>query len=75
MIRKREDFFRVYDTEEKVNEFTETCMEMHKDVFGSRGRHMTSWSLEQLVDWIMTFYVFNEHTECWDFKDYVSEGM
>lgn len=65
------------------NGLAETCCGMHKDQYGVKGRHMTNWTVAQLVSWIVSHYDWNEKGQYWqsnvpfdndDYSDRVTEA-
>ncbi len=43
----------------------ESVQEMHKDVYGTCGRHMFSYTVPELVNWWISHYDFNVAMQCW----------
>lgn len=43
----------------------ESVQEMHKDQYGTRGRHMSRYTVSELVNWWISHYDWDQQTQCW----------
>lgn len=50
------------------DDLAEICYNLHKDQYGTKGYHLTRYSIEELVGWMITHYYFDEKTQCWNSK-------
>jgi hypothetical protein len=44
----------------------ESVSDMHKDIHGTRGRYMHSYTVPELVNWWISYYDWNGLIQCWE---------
>ena len=56
-------------------ELYEMCQEAHKDVEGVRGRHMASYTVDELVSWWLSIYQWDMVDQAWTWGETVRQRL
>lgn len=65
---------KIYTTEQAKERMSGTdidnlqsmCCDMHKDFYGSKGRHFFSKTKEECLEWFHNHYKWNEELQVWN---------
>ena len=44
------------------------CCEAYKDQYGVKGRHLSDYTISELVNWWVSHYEWDERRQLWDTK-------